>query len=798
MKISGSNWLMEPSKPHPIAKLFLFVAIVLSQHSSSWAERPKTLAEFTSQLSEQTGKAYDASPFMTFSKDYFTRIVADPEAVPATDETEIDSTWEVFVPTGAHPMVRRMADHLTEFFVQRFDLTLEIVEGIPNDPRGIVLSDGDWIETGATSGDELTESYQVYVRPNCVSLYGKSPEGVRDSVVALVDRMAFRQAPILELGFGTFRPRLTYRLGTPPWRGKTKDLVFMGYNTQFVSGGNLHSLSGSDAIPELKDRQNPVLRDNLKTQVERAQDYGLHTFAFLDTRQKYPKDHPVFQAHPELRGALTWKEDGEYVLCTEHPLVKTFLQESIRDVFEAAPKLDGVTIIIGGEGFYHCFMRPFGVSKGHTNCPRCEALGPDKVVANLCNLLAKGAREVNPEALIVAWPYSAEHVWSEDDAQIGMIEEFGPGTALLTEIEKDEYVKKSENISKHLWDYSIDLIGPGDRAKRQIAACQDKGIPVFLKSEPEISFEAPRLSHLPCMDRWWDRAEALASCGATGAFVFPAFRPNYGSVAAEVSKYCWWEPVPDREKTLLSLAERIAGPAGAADLRLAWKKVSQAVPLAPEIPPYYTGPYYLGPMHPMIADREAEVPDTFMGYYLFYAEMTDEEGLKPRPTYFTDPRGDAEEFGNFYRRMEKVLEKAAAAVDRAELKVPPRLKVAFLAEATPIRFFYRTVRTHANFYESCQLRDHLMEATSVASLSAPEKAEVERLYERWLEVLKNERENVQAALPLLELDVRLDPYYGSDHSFAHGTEMLQVKLDLLEKEIGSYLPTVAKNLGIRE
>jgi hypothetical protein len=55
----------------------------------------------------------------------------------------------------------------------------------------------------------------------------------------------------------------------------------------------------------------------------------------------------------------------------------------------ANPKLDGAVIIIGGEGFYHCFMRPFDVKKGHTNCARCEALGADRVVANLCNRMAR-------------------------------------------------------------------------------------------------------------------------------------------------------------------------------------------------------------------------------------------------------------------------------------------------------------------------------------------------------------------------------------------------------------------------
>jgi hypothetical protein len=279
---------------------------------------------------------------------------------------------------------------------------------------------------------------------------------------------------------------------------------------------------------------------------------------------------------------------------------------------------------------------------------------------------------VNPEAEVVIWPYSAEHVWSADKTQVKLIEKLEPGVALLTEIEKDEYMEKPEGVRKHLWDYSIDMIGPGERAKAQIAACQARGINCYLKSEPESAFEAPRLPHIPSIDRWWDRAEALASCGAHGAWVFPAFRGCYGSTAAEVNKFAWWTPHADKEDALNALAQRIAGPAAAPRLREAWRKTSEAIPFIPELPPYYTGPYYLGPAQPMIADPAAPVPDVFNGYYLFMAEISDDEGVKPRPTYYTKPSGNVPVFTRYYRELERLLGEAAKAMDAARADVPER------------------------------------------------------------------------------------------------------------------------------
>jgi len=644
---------------------------------------------------------------------------------------------------------------------------------------------------GGISGK--AESYSVRILGDRIAVQGIDAAGLRDGIVWLVDQMAFREAPFLSAGARDAAPRLRVRLGATPKNGSFRELIFSGYNAVFAAGGNLHALSVSEAIPELKERRTPGVMEGGAKAVAAAKELGLKTYAFLDTRQKYPEDHPVFAAHPDLRGARTWKADGEFVLCTEHPLMKQFIRESMVGLFQGTPGLDGVVVIIGGEGFYHCFMRPFGVEKGHTNCARCEALGPDVVVANLCNLMAEAARTVNPTAEIIAWPYSAEHVWSLDKNQAPFIAQLKPGTGIFTEIEKDAYVQKEDGVNKHLWDYSIDMIGPSERAAAQIAACRAVGIPTYLKSEPELGFEAPRLAHVPCMDRWVDRAEALASCGADGAWVFPAFRPNFGTSASEVNKFLWWDEGLDHDALLSKFAARIAGKEAGPHLRTAWKAVSDAIPWSPEIPSYYKGPYYLGPAHPMCADPKAELPELFDGYYLFLAEIADAEGLKKLPTYEKKPTGNVPVFGRFYREMEKYLKQAVDAMDTARPLVDERHKMMFDSEDSAIRWFYHTARTEANFYESCQLRDKLW-----AAVDAPEK-DLETLkkdYERWRVVLQDELENARASQPVMAGDVRLDFYFGGDHTFSHGTEMIAAKIEILEKELAEVLPALAKQIGI--
>lgn len=764
---------------------FFVCALVLLTSSAALAE---TLAEIGARIGREAPEAYKASPFFTISSNYFARFSRDPNATPRDGETAIDETWRLVVAEDASPVARTMAGYLHEFLADRMEVAMEMVEVCEGNCLVLAESGG---------GNEVAESFAIDVSAERVVVRGKDPAGLRDGIVRLVDDLGFREAPFLAHGERTYTPRLAVRQGSIPHMGSYRDLVFMGYNAVTVGGSSLFAYSRSEAIPELKTRQVEGALARIPEAAAEARKHALKTYVWLDTRQKFPKDDPVFEAHPEIRGALTWQADGEYVLCTEHPLVKQWYRESVRGIFEADPQLDGLVTIIGGEGFYHCFMRPFGVENGHTNCARCEALGPETVVSNLCNLMAEEARTVNPRAEILVWPYSAAHVWSVDPDQLPLLEKLKPGVALFTEIEKDEYVEKQDGVRKHLWDYSIDMIGPGKRAKRQIEVSREAGINVYLKSEPELGFEAPRLPHIPCMDRWVDRADALASCGATGAWVFPAFRPNYGTSAAEVAKYMWWEPVADREDLLSRFARRLFGEDAAPHVRQAWRYVSEAIPWSPELPPYYTGPYYLGPAHPMRADPDADVPDVFYGYYLFMAEIMDAEGTKVRPTFMTEPRGNVPVFLTFYREMERLLGKAVAEVERVEA-VDDRHRLMFDAEVSPIRWFYHTARAHANFYESCMLRDTIQALAARDSLDDAARAEAPGLYTRWRAVLSDELENAMAALPVAQADMRLDWYFGGDHTFPHAIDMLEAKIAMTRHELDVYLPALAARLDLPE
>lgn len=750
-------------------------------------------------LTEKLDASYKMNPYSFLSRDYFARFSRDPNAAASTDEITIMADWSIIVAADTDPLVAVMAQDLAAFLTQCMGLDLAVrktTEAGQEQTLTIFLSDHGGGNTSAPG------SFMIQVERDKVAIRGQNAEGLRDGVVQLVDRIGFRAAPILQIGEETMTPRLALRIGTIPRNGTYRDLVFQGYNgviispTDQASATPLKAVSNSTAIPELAQSYDSALVENLVRKAREARRYGIKTFVSLTMWDFYPPDAPIFQYHPGLRGAEAYdfldRPPEGHLLCTEDPLTQRYLAESMEGIFESIP-LDGALIIVGGEEFQHCFMRPSGVEPKHTNCARCEKAGAETVVANLCNGMAEAAREVNPEAVLVAWPYSAKSFWSADDDQIAFIQKLRPGTALLTEIEKDETLEKEGGIKKAIWDYSIDLIGPTDRAKKQIAACKTAGIACYLKSEPELAFEAPGLPYVPCVDRWFDRADALASSGADGAWVIAWFRPNQGTTSAEVYKYAFWNPVPDRETLLTKLAKRIAGSEEAAShLRRAWNHVSEAIPWSPELPPYFLGPYYLGPSHPMFADPDGEIPACFPIKGEFIGHFV----TKARGNHAV---GTPEVFGRYYRNMEQALLEAVKELDAAAIHVPHRCRAVFEAEDLPTRWFYHTVRTHANFYESCMLRDALMEITKDDSMTSQEIAEAQKKIERWRVVLEDERENTKAAIPIVEKDSRLDVHNTRDGAaLERATDLMHQKLELMEYELKIFLPSLAEKLELEK
>lgn len=763
--------------------------------SETDAERKETFKRMLAQREDTARKAREGSLLQKISIDFFSRFSRNAEAEPGKDELIIQAGWRIVYLQNPTPVVVKMAGHLSEFFERCMGVSLPI-EAV-SDMAAAQLPAIMLHENGG-SGNDVSESFTIKALPDRIIVAGVDSSGLRSGVVRLIGLMGLRQAPFVKLGEINYMPRVAVRIVN---LGSIQNDIFYGGNSVILGGYELYALSTSDAIPELAVRRNPAAIKHLMKQAELAREYDLGMYVMLYTKDKFEKNDPIFNTYPDIRGALTWKEDGPYTLCTEHPLVRKYLTESIEGLFCCIPDLDGIMIIIGGEGFYHCFMRAYGVERGHTNCDRCEPLGAERVVANLCNELAKAARKVNSQAEIIAWPYSASSVWSADLTQKEFMHLLDPGVSIMTEMEKDEIVCKPGGIEKLLWDYSIDLIGPGKRAATQLEVSKETGVPVFILSMAEMSFEVPLLPSVPVLDRWHDRAEALAGSGARGVYLWN-MAPFNGLSSGEVYQYKWFSPAPSANSLLADLSERITGDVKAGKLlRMAWREASNGFAYIPSINSYYRGPHYLGPAHPFVLNPDTAIPDVFKGYYLFLMEINMESAMQPLPTYDLYPEMIFGYSGpesipvleTYYRVVQDHLERAVAALNEAESMIPERSRVIYEAETLGIRWFYHTARTLGNIYESFRLTGKLKEWIEINPLPSPEEIEKgEKTLKRLQEIMLDEKQNALEAIPIAEKDPRIDTLHRGDHSFNSLIDMLHAKIKLIDQQVEEEIPLIEK------
>ena len=386
-----------------------------------------------------------------------------------------------------------------------------------------------------------------------------------------------------------------------------------GINSMMIYGDLLCYIH-SEILPELNHPEAEVHLAMLKDAAVRAARYGVR-FTYVPIGAKLRADHPVFKAHPELRGAGCDSANGPlHFLCSSSPKVLAFYEETFRNLFTRVPELAGVILIVYSESFYHCRMW----DKARHPCPVCESRNRHEVVAGTVAAVQRGMLQGQPEAFIAAWIYT----WTQGDRR-RLFAQLPRETRIFHAIEKDSRVHK-DGYTKEIWDYSIDGTGPSPEILELAEFAPLFGRKLMIKTETGIGLEVFQFPYVPAMQRLaakWAGVRELHPWGVHQSWLFFGM---FGSRAEELGFWAVYGSV-SRHDFLRRLATRDFGP-GAADLVLAaWSQLSTAVGHLPCIclEYYYVGPSFLGPAHPLMPDKNAVIPEVFSGF-LFYLQEHEE------------------------------------------------------------------------------------------------------------------------------------------------------------------------------
>jgi len=709
----------------------------------------------------------------------------DGDTRPREGDIELEGMWMIRDSTveGIPEIVADLTDFLTR--------------------TGVDLDSSAEREIDITLGRDGPEGgYELSVTSDRVEIRARDIGGLWAGAVRLEREMGVRRGPFLPLGEIAASPGWRYQISQAPWGSNYlvpdlgpeflgddafRLLAHYGVNGMTIYGDALLYVN-SKILPELNhpdfDEHIGVLRDT----TERAARYGISLF-WVPVLPKLGEGHPVFSSHPEVRGArLGWgeRENPLYTLCSTSGKSLAFLEELMSGVFERAPLLGGLILIIGGESFYHCYMRPdlsrVGPGERRTNCPRCSKRPAEDVVAGFVAKVSEAVHSTKPGALVAVWPYSA-FIWSESPNQLELIRQLPNDVSLLSEIDKDQLLDKG-NYTKRIWDYSVDFTGPSERILAQADACRSRELPILVKTETALGLEAIHMPYVPCMNRLeekWRNVEGLDPDGALQSWMFFGM---WGSRAEELGWWSRWCPDIRGSELLRRIARRDFGEA-CESVTSAWRLISDAVGHLPCIPPYFVGPWFLGPAHPLPFGEDREPSGNFKAALYFQQEREESLSrvmLNSRSSLLVrelpeDPsewgfhvKDGREPWPTFISEMEEAVRLSSRALEKMDTAGDTRVTGPDMGrlqeESIAIGFLHRSFVTVLNFLRYNFARDGGGGGEELRAIMIDELRNAEQ------------SRNLYSRAPWLDLALRVDG------NFPSSKDMLETKIRLLREELG--------------
>lgn len=679
------------------------------------------------------------------------------------------------------------------------------------------------VECGEGEGSEVVfalqensepRGFRVEVAEGCIKISAKTERDLVDAMHYVEREMADAGRAELPLGVISRSPSLSTRftegIFVPGYQsaeepGEFSD-EYLGLMAHFGGNAlkvklNLHEIWKSESLPELNAAGAEASLVLLREHARRLADRGMDLFLVLDA-PTLSATHPVFENHPEVAGAreeifLEELSGGDQtVLCSGSPRVLDAYGEVIENLYRHIPELAGTIVLIGGEGFHHCFMRPKDPDQQATNCRHCAGQNPHERVANLVNVLTRATRRAGADKRLLAWSYSA-FVWSrEDPTDSGWVRHLEPGAEVLVNFDCGD-VDPTTDAGVALFDYNIKQIGPSSRFRSQAEVCRERGIPILAKTETNTTPDTFFLPYLPVYFRWFERFKAIRESGAAGFKGQWRFYGMNGSPPEELQYHSVWNPERSAEEILSTMARRdfaIDGDAASAAVE-AWRMLSEAWDDFPysaltggEREAYMRGPWYLGPAHPLIFNEQSlyDLGGQFFQRRGDLAEMMSAEEmaqLAGKPRYvcnllFCLPFG-----------VEKFMRLARECRDRWDLGVT-RLAEAIgaepNAEARREMNVCQTISIHLhtliNTTEFFRLRDRLGQE----EMASPQ---FELIVADLKTVVEREIANARRALPIVREDPRIG--FGYTYGEVYDADMIEQKIRQCEFVLSAELPRIA-------
>lgn len=317
---------------------------------------------------------------------------------------------------------------------------------------------------------------------------------------------------------------------------------------------------------------------SLNQLVKRAKRFGIGVYLYLN--EPRAMTDAFFQEYPELRG----NQEGDFfAMCTSTSKVQDYLYQSMKKLLALVPDLAGYFTITMSENLTNCYSR---MQEG-MKCDRCKERNPWEVVAEVNNLMAKGAHASAPDAKAIVWTWGWPDPWCEKVVP------------LLTENQILQCTSEEGmsfcigGIEGTVIDYTMSLCGPGEKAKSMWKAATQYHLEKSAKVQINNTWELAAVPYIPVFEKVETHIKNLKRQGIKH---LQASWTLGGSPSPNLSLASW---LMEEKGTLLDFLHDWLGENLGDVLHVAQKQFSQAFSHFPfHIDTLYYGPQNFGPMAP--------------------------------------------------------------------------------------------------------------------------------------------------------------------------------------------------------
>ena len=227
----------------------------------------------------------------------------------------------------------------------------------------------------------------------------------------------------------------------------------------------------------------------LKQICDRAEKYGIKVYMYIN--EPRAMDKAMFEKYPDILGHYT--DNGLGTLCTSTKEVQDYLYNGIKTVCEAAPNLGGFFTITASENITNCYSH-FGA--GLCPCERCKKRLPEEVFAEVNGIIKKAAMSVNPDIEVIAYTWA----WHHCSDPLKTVELCAKNGVRVLSVSEEGVEKDFDGTKTSVIDYSISLVGPGEKSKRVWKTAKEYGGKTLAKVQFNNSWEGSTIPYIPVLD----------------------------------------------------------------------------------------------------------------------------------------------------------------------------------------------------------------------------------------------------------------------------------------------------------